>query len=251
MADKSQSKYQSDLKHLLSRRELAMLAGKARIEAFNGDNSSDQTFRLQVPASQIFKVVRRYEGSAELSVKEGRHYKLVSSLTGEAYGFLFTEGTLLTFGDGTDGGKPPDTSAKDVYAFYVISVAADVYDGKTTTITWTGDTIADDIVPDSDTAIYVKGNDECSLVLDTTDFSTGAPTVNIKVIASKDGTIYHSAGEYLVQPLSGIAEAKTVPAAVNVKAWTWIKLRADVVTANIDGTEFFTVKVTPQWRLKE
>lgn len=251
MVDKDPAYRQSQLRSLLSRREVAMLAGKTRIEWFDGAGTAGQTFRLQVPADQIFKVVELYDGSAELPVSEGRHLRPVTSLTGEARGFTHTEGTLLTFGDGTNGYKPPDTSALRVEAFVVVYVAADVYDENTVTLTWTDPDIGDDQAPDTDTPIYVQGVDECTIVLDTTDFSTGDPVIDVKVIASKDGTIYHSVGEYLVQPISGVVENKTVPAPVNVKAWDWIKVRADVSGNNIAAAEFFTVKVTPQWRLKE
>ena len=246
MVDKLPSKTQSVLRDLLSRREIAVMGGRARVEFFDGTGVASQTQYLARPADQIYKILVLHSGSTEYTTKDGKELKQVSSLTGQAWGYTLTDGVLLTFGDGTDGWNPPDTSALDHYAYVVIYSEA-ILKEKTTTLTWTEQVVADNVAPDTDTAIYARGADEIYCQWDTNGATTGAPTFDFHIEGSDDGVTYTS-GHYATLDS---AVAKDVVDAVNLTPGPkFIKGRLDVNTANLAAAEYVTLKVVVRWKFR-
>lgn len=251
MAQKDYQKIQSYGTQFMTRREAAAVGYKNRVEYFDGAGSSSQTFRLKKKAEFILATYELYDGTTEFAPKDGKILKQVASLTSEPRGYTFTEGDLLTFGDATHGYKPADTaSAKDHYGLAVHYVLAE-FKEVSTEVRVTGQTVADDVVPDADTIIYVRGAKTASVEVDTTNFSTNTPDVDVRIIGSFDGVVFDTAGEYVVQPVTALAEAKVVTKQINVSGLHSVKVRVNVNDSTIDGTEYAQVTVTPHWVLNE
>jgi len=231
---------------ILSRREWDMLGDRGTFEYFNGTGASSQTQRLAYHSDLIKKVYELYDGTDQFTPMDGRVLKEVSALSGEARGFTFTEGNLLTFGDATDGYKPADSSSNKPGYLVVYRIAKDYT--TSTTLTWTTQTIADNVSDDGDTAVFVDGADSVSILFDTDGADTGSPTFDLDVIGSMDGTTYQDAAAPLVTAFT--AQAKDVEDAthVNVGAMMYIKCLLDVNTANLASTEYVTATVKVNWR---
>lgn len=250
MAVKDAQKIQTYQSRLLTRREAAAVGYKNRMELFDGDNSSGQTFRLEKKARLILGVYELYDGTTEYGPEDGKILKQVAALSSETRGYTFTEADLITMGDGSDGYKPADSSAKDYYGLMVHYVLKEFHE-ESTEVRVTGQTVNDDTVPDTDTIIYCRGAKRASVEVDTTNFSTNTPNIDVKIIGSFDGVVFDTAGEYVVQPVTALAEAKVVTKPINVESLHSVKVRVDVNDSTIDGTEYAQVTVTPQWVLNE
>jgi hypothetical protein len=176
----------------------------------------------------------------------GRVLQEVASLTGVARGYTFTEGNLLTFGNATNGYKPADSSSNKPGLMVVYKGASE--HEEVTTLTWTEQVIADNVAPDTDTAIYVDGASEVSILFDTDGADTGAPSFDLDIIGSLDGTTYADAAYAQITPFT--AQDKDVEdiADIDVHAWEYIKGRLDVNTANLAAAEFVTATVRVLWK---
>jgi hypothetical protein len=100
--------------------------------------------------------------------------------------------------------------------------------------------IGDDKVPDVDHIIYLGGAERATVQLNTLAIDTGAPTIDLHVIASNDLVTFGgpTSGHYQnnvftaqAKDLQGYAVITNIPRA--------IKLRADVNTAAITAGEYF------------
>lgn len=86
------------------RGNIGNLVGKIR--RYTGDNTNSQTITLSPPAQRVYEV--RYFNTAAANYHDvWVALKQVSSLTGEATGYTYTEATgVILFGNGTNGYKP-------------------------------------------------------------------------------------------------------------------------------------------------
>lgn len=245
MASRSEQTKRDWERQILSRKQIQLLS-PMRIEYLDGDNSSSQTFRLKQHAEFIFAVYELYDGTNLLTPMSGRVLKEVAALSAEARGYTFTKGNLLTFGDGADGYKPPDSSSNKPGLMVVYRGASEHED--VTTVTWTTQVIADNVSDDSDTAIYVDGATKVSILLDSDLATTGAPNFDLDVIGSLDGTVYQDAAYPAITPFVAQAKAVEDMADIDVHAWEYIKLLLDVNTANLASTESVTATVRVLWK---
>ncbi len=110
------------------------------------------------------------------------------------------------------------------------------------TLTMTEQVIADGVAPDTDTAIPIAYATSIYCEWNTVGVTTGAPTTDVHIESSGDGTTYtNSHYATLVS-----ACAKNVVGAAMLTPPTgarFIKVRFDVNVANIAAAEFVTLKV--------
>lgn len=244
MADKDFSRTMSLLREIFTRKQMEM---GATIELFDGDNTSGQTVRLNKHAQGMIGVGLLYEGTTEYNAGDGKWLKHVSSLTGEARGYTFTEDNLVTFGDGTDGFKPADTSALENYCFYVAFYPVKgVYKPEAVTLTWTNVNVSDDNAPTVDTEVWVKGSSSVGLFFNTTG-PTGGSTFDIKIISSVDGGTTYSETDAM-QPFTAQPITKKYPNAIDMSSYDKIKAVLDVLGVNMGASKSVTLKIEPVWR---
>lgn len=244
MADKDFSRTMSLLREVFTRKQMEM---GATLELFDGDNTSGQTVRLNTHAQGLIGVGLLYEGSTEFKAGDGKWLKHVGSLTSEARGYTFTEDNLITFGDGTDGFKPADTSTLENYCYYVAFYPViGVYKPDEVTLTWTNVNVSDDNAPTTDTEVWTRGSAEVGLFFNTTG-PTGGSTFDLKVIFSvDDGTTYSETDA--LQPFTAQAITKKYPNAIDAGSYDKIKARLDVIGVNMGAGKSVTLKIQPVWR---
>lgn len=243
MASRSEQTKRDWERQILSRKQIQLLS-PMRIEYLDGDNSSSQTFRLKQHAEFIFAVYELYDGTNLLTPMSGRVLKEVAALSAETRGYTLTEGNLITFGDATNGYKPPDSSSNKPGLMVVYRGASEY--SEETTLTWTNDDVGDDNVPETDTAVYVKGSPEVGLFFNTTG-PVGGSTFDLKIIMSvDDGTTYSETDS--LQPFTAQAITKKYPNAINGASYDKIKARMDVIGANMGSGKSCTLKIQPVWR---
>ena len=248
MADKDYNKIQMYRKEYLTRKLL--LAGTV-MEFFDGDGNDDQEFRLSKHADQLLGVLQlsNAAGSAEFPPNMGKMLIQKASLTGASRAYTFSEGNLITMGDATDGYKPPDTSGDSFFAIAVVYIpVTGLQDPAATVLTWTNENVADDVVPGTDTEIWVKGTDRVSLIFNTTG-PVGGSTFDIKILTSVDnGTTYTTSASASIQPFTAQGITKVEPATIDVAGYDKIKARMDIIGVNMGSGKSVTLSVQPVWR---
>ena len=246
MADKDYSRTAAVIRDYLTRRE--MNSG-VHLQFVDGDNTNSQTVRLDSHAETLISILQLHDGTTEYKAGDGKELKHVSSLTGEARGFTYDEdGRLITFGNGTNGFKPADTSSKEQYCLAIKYLPARGTKTVSTSLVWTEQAIADNVAPDTDTAIYCDGAEEISILFDTDGATTGSPDFDLDVIASLDGTTYQDATNPLVTAFTAQAKGLDDITAINPGAAQFVKLRLDVNTANLAAAETVNATVKVTWR---
>jgi hypothetical protein len=111
-------------------------------------------------------------------------------------------------------------------------------------IRWTGliAGAATNQVPDVDEDIFLTGAERIRFVFDTRAATTGAPTFDVHIITSNDGTAFEATA---LETDLFAAQAKNivagdVPAAITGRVW---RLRLDVNTADLKADEYVEVHV--------
>lgn len=248
MADKDYNKIQMYRKEFLTRKLL--LAG-TKVEFFDGDGSSGQVMRMSKHAEELMAVIQLCDstGVTEFPPNKGRAMLQTATLTAKDRAYTYNaDDKSITFGDGTDGYKPPDTSSDSFFAIAIVYIPVTGSYTVSTTYTWTEQTIADNVTPDTDPPTYCDGATEVSILFDTDGASTGAPAFDLNIIASLDGTTYQDGAQPLVTAFT--AQLKDVEdiTHINVGAAKEVKPRLDVAVANLVATEFVTATFKVTWR---
>jgi len=117
--------------------------------------------------------------------------------------------------------------------------------GRTVTLTWTTQVIADDVAPDEDLILYMDGAEYFTVTFDTTAATTGAPNFDLHFIGTNTATFPTAHYHEVVA-----AQAKNVVTtnAVN-RGPKYMKVRLDVNNANLASTEYVVATVwIDAWR---
>lgn len=248
MADKDYNKINAYTRDFLTRKQA--MAG-VKLEYFDGTGNDSQVHYLSSHAESFMGVLQlcNAAGTTEHPPNQGKWLLQTATLTAKARAYTYSAANKsLTFGNATNGYKPPDTSADTFYAFAAVYIPKKGVHTNSTTLTWTEQVIADNVAPDTDTAVYVDGADDVTIIFDTTNASTGAPSFDLDVIASADGTTYQSATNPLVTPFTAQLENLVDAAHVNAGSAQFIKCRLDVNTADLAAAEYVTATVKVTWR---
>ena len=112
---------------------------------------------------------------------------------------------------------------------------------KTYTLTWTEQTIANDVAPDTDTAIPTARATRIHCAWDTNGADTGSPDFDFHIETDVDGTNYTDT--HYATLASAVAKDKRGSAMLTPPGKT-IKARLDVNTANLAATEFVKLYIT-------
>lgn len=106
--------------------------------------------------------------------------------------------------------------------------------GRTVTLTWTEQVIADDVAPDVDSVLYMDGAEYVSVTFDTTGADTGAPNFDLHFIGTNADTF---PTDHFHEVVAAQAKDVTSTTAVN-RGPKYMKVRLDVNNANLAATEF-------------
>lgn len=248
MADKDYQKIAQYRRDFLSRKQV--MAGTV-LEFFDGTGANSQVHYLSRHADAFIGVVQlcNAAGDTEYPPNLGKYLVQSATLTSKARGYTYNEANKsLTFGNATNGYKPPDTSATAYYAFAAVYIPVKGNYTASTTLTWTTQVIADNVADDSDTPVYCDGATEVSILFDTDGASTGAPNFDLDVIASHDGTTYQDATNPLVTAFTAQLEALQDMTHVNVGSAKFIKCLLDVNNANLATDEYVQAIIKVTWR---
>lgn len=109
------------------------------------------------------------------------------------------------------------------------------------TITWTGEqVVADDVVPDTDTIVYITKAESIYVQWDTTNVSTDAPNFDFHVESSYDGTNW-TTGHYSTIA-SGVLE-DDVDSDLVAPGPKQIRFRLDVNNDTLAANEYVELEI--------
>jgi hypothetical protein len=112
--------------------------------------------------------------------------------------------------------------------------------GRTVTLTWTEQTIADDVAPDADSVLYMDGAEYISVTFDTNGATTGAPNFDLHSIGSNTSTF--PTAHFQAAIVAAQAKDVVSTTAMN-RGPKYLKLRLDVNNANLAASEFVIATV--------
>jgi len=113
------------------------------------------------------------------------------------------------------------------------------------TLTWTATAVSDNNAPDTDTAVAIGPHvHHVYCEWDTNPVDTGAPTVDIHIEVSFDGTNYTTT-HYATLCSAVLKDLRGGCMLTPPNGAVFLKARADINVANIAAAEYFTLKIKP------
>jgi hypothetical protein len=248
MADKDYSKINAYTRDFLTRKQV--MAGVV-LEYFDGTGGAGQVHYMSRHADAFMGVLQLCDstGATELPPNMGRWLQQTATLTSKTRAYTYSlPNKSLTFGNGTNGYQPPDTSSDTFYAFAAVYIPKTGVYTASTVLTWTEQVIADNVAPDTDSDIYCDGAEDVSILFDTDGAVTGAPNFDLDIIASLDGAAYQDATNPLVTAFTAQDKGLDDITHINPGAARSIRARLDVNGANLAAGESVSATVKVTWR---